>query len=127
MSNSKSPTDIPTTSPALSIVATVKLGIIAITLVFAGVVAGHVGPFSPKQKIDAQASSRGKARCEQLYTAWSHSNANNGSNGSGANERAIMAMADCERGDFASGNGELERLLRHNGMPVPQAQTAAAR
>ncbi len=127
MSNSKSPTDIPTAPPALSIVATIKLGIIAITLVVMAVVAGHVGPFSPKQKVDAQASSGGKARCEQLYTAWSHSNANDGSNGGGANVRATMAMADCERGDFAGGNAELERLLRHNGMHVPQAQTAAAR
>jgi hypothetical protein len=36
-------------------------------------------------------------------------------------------MADCEHGDFAGGDAELERLLRHNGMFVPPAQTAAAR
>jgi hypothetical protein len=118
-------------SPAPSRVATAKLGIFVVALVVAAAVGGHVGPFKPTQKIAATASYSGMVRCEQLYTAWSHSDANGGADGRGANVRAATAMADCQRGDFAAGNAELERLLRYNGLYVPRQQTpeqtAAAR
>ncbi len=124
MSNFNSPNDLPRVSPASSIV---RLEIVVMALVAAAAVAAHVGPFRPPQKVEVQASFYGMARCEQLYAAWSHSDANDGSDARGANMRAARAMADCERGDFAGGNAELERLLLHNGMSIPLAQTATAR
>lgn len=126
MSNSTSPRNGPTVLATPPKAATVKLAIVSIGLVGMAVVAGHVGPFRPGHKAE-QASSGGMARCAQLYTVWSHSDGNDGSDARGPNMRAAKAMADCERGDFAAGNAELERLLRYNGMHVPPPQTAAAR
>ena len=127
MANSKSPRNAPTVPLVPSKVATVKLAIIAVGLVVVTVVAGHVGPFRPMQKVAAPHSSAGMARCEQLYVAWAHSDGNDGSDARGPNMRAAKAMADCERGDFVAGTAELERLLRYEGKFVPPAQTAVAR
>jgi hypothetical protein len=132
MSKSSSSTDVPTSSR----VVIAKVVLLAIAFVGMVAVAGqvmshfgnqHAANHRPAQKLGAQASFDRMARCEQLYTAWSHNSANDGSTARGQNMRAEVAMADCQRGDFAGGSAELERLLRQEGLVIPPARTALTR
>ena len=136
MSKFNWPTGIATISPASPKLVVAKVVILALAFVAVVAVAGHVmsqlgnqhaANKRPAQKLSAQVAFDGKARCEQLYTAWSHSGANDGSTARGQNVRAALAMADCERGDFAGGSAELERLLRQEGLVIPPARTALTR
>ncbi len=135
MSKSSSSTNTPVSS-APSKLAIAKVGILAIAFVGLVAVAGHVlSHFGNQhaannratQKIVVQTAFDRKARCEQLYAAWSQNNANDGSTARGQNVRATLAMVDCERGDFVGGSAELERLLRQEGLVIPPARTALTR
>ena len=133
MSNYNLPTDILT---VLSNGVIVKLRMLSIALVVLAAVVGYVElDFSnrpvahgkPTQKVETQDSFSGMARCEQLYTTWSDHYANDGSPALGAHMRAESAIAECERGDSASGIAEIERLLRQGGIHILSAQTPLTR
>jgi hypothetical protein len=74
----------------------------------------------------AQAASKDAERCQQLYSLWQRYKANS-TNGSGRDVQSQAALQDCRNGRSEAGIAQLEQLLRHDQIPVPQDTSSAAR
>ena len=66
------------------------------------------------------------ARCQQLFSQRARYHAN-GSEPTGQDVQAEMALQDCKAGHYDASIATLEGMLRQTGLPVPpQSQTANA-
>lgn len=59
------------------------------------------------------------ARCTQLYALWARYEQHTTFHHTGQRARAELAAYDCEKGEYAPGIAELERLLRRGRFPIP--------
>ena len=102
----------------------------AVVLAVAGGTIGFVGPVSADSLHGGvelvQASTREADRCQQLYSTWQRYKANS-TNGSGRDVQSQAALQDCRNGRSAAGIAQLEQLLRHDRIPVPQEPSSASR
>jgi|LNAP01.1.fsa_nt_gb hypothetical protein len=103
----------------------------AVVLAVAGTTAGYVqsasaDPLHVGAVEVAQAASKDAERCQQLYSTWQRYKANS-TNGSGRDVQSQAALQDCRNGRSAAGIAQLEQLLRHDRIPVPQDTSSASR
>jgi hypothetical protein len=63
-------------------------------------------------------------RCQQLFSQRAKYHAN-GSEPTGQDVQAEMALQDCRAGHYEAGISALEGMLRAKGIPVPQPPQAA--
>jgi len=110
--------------------ASAALQLVASVVLIAAAIAGYASPETRERPVGkkvlsgmadrlAPSEAEAMARCEQLHAAWSREHANDGSDALGSNGRVELALARCERGDFANGSIELEQLFRQHGILVP--------
>jgi hypothetical protein len=66
------------------------------------------------------------ARCQQLFSQRAHYHAN-GSEPTGQDVAAEMALKDCKEGRTEAGINTLEGMLKGRGIPLPQPEAAQAR
>lgn len=64
------------------------------------------------------------ARCRQLYSTYNHYNGNASYTRSA---QVDTAMAQCEKGNYASGIADLTTALNHAAIPVPPVEAAQAK
>ena len=60
-----------------------------------------------------------KARCSQLYSMADRALSRRGEGGGGPNMIVQGAYVDCQKGRYAQGIAELEKVLRSQGYTVP--------
>jgi len=60
-----------------------------------------------------------QARCNQLYTMADRALSRRGEGGGGPNMIVQGAYVDCQKGRYAQGIAELEKVLRSQGYTVP--------
>jgi hypothetical protein len=68
--------------------------------------------------------SNDMARCRQLYSTYNHYNGNASYTRSA---QVDTAMAQCEKGNYASGIADLTTALNHAAIPVPPVEAAQAK
>jgi hypothetical protein len=66
------------------------------------------------------------ARCQQLFSQRAHYHAN-GSEPTGQDVAAEMALKDCKEGRTEAGIATLEGMLKGRGIPLPQPESAQSR
>ena len=75
----------------------------------------------------AQTAPKGDmARCQQLFSQRAHYHAN-GSEPTGQDVAAEMALKDCREGRTEAGIATLEGMLKGRGIPLPQPEAAQSR
>ena len=85
-----------------------------------------VSTASAQTAATAQNSKGDMARCQQLFSQRARYHAN-GSEPTGQDVQAEMALQDCKAGHYDAAIATLEGMLRQKGIPVPpQSQTANA-
>ena len=100
---------------------------VAAILSSAIVAMGYAGPVSAdplsERALPTQASGEDTlARCQQLFGLYDRHN----SDGYARPLDARMALADCQKGNIASGVAALKRALERAQIPVPPVETATA-